>query len=112
MILAVGPVVLFLHGEVLGDGSGIEIQSFDDRALRISLSLKAWTCLNITLLIIPAPVKFFSTIQEFSSHGNSIYRAYGIFVYHDHRISVYHFPRNSAYHSHSLAKAHLLVIDD
>ncbi|MGB7295085.1 MAG: transposase, partial [Candidatus Aminicenantales bacterium] len=41
-------------------------------------------------LIIPAPVKFLSTIQECSENGNSIYRPYGI--------SVYHCPRNSAYH--------------
>jgi hypothetical protein len=51
-------------------------------------------------LIIPAPVKFFPTLQDFSGLGNSIYRASGISVYHDHGISIYHDPRNSAYHFH------------
>ena len=41
---------------------------------------------------------FFSpTIQEFSDHGNSIHRAYGISVYHDPSISVYQYPGISSY---------------
>ena len=41
VVLAVGPVVLFLHGEVFGHGSGIELQGLDDRGLGISLPSKS-----------------------------------------------------------------------
>src|SRR4030042_3781467 len=60
--------------------------------------LNACTCLNIALLIIPSPVRFFPTLQEFPENGKSIYPAYGISVFRDHGISAYHCPSNSAYH--------------
>jgi len=41
---------------------------------------------------------FLSTLQEFSNHGNSIYRGYGISVYHYPGISIYHWYGISIYH--------------
>ena len=62
MLPAVGPEVLFLHGEVLGHGLGVKLQGPDDRRLAVALSSERLNLSEHRLVDHPVSCKVFPNL--------------------------------------------------